>query len=481
VSWLYDQFKAVSVQRGVVEASWEHAGPIEGASHFEALLKEAIQETGYRGQTVSLLLAHQRLAQQMVDVPPVKGTMLAKLMQRHAQQQKVFQGEAAWAFQTTPAPKGTQRVLLHLFPRILLNQLSQASRRHDLHLVSVMPPSVVLQQQLASLPADKGELSLLAAETGNSTTVVIGRHDGEILLARTLPGTWKESADRLALDLNRTVLFASQQYGVNIDNGIWLFGAGAEEKLQAVQSQVQVPVRVSPVEASPFYWATTSLKLRTDSVPNFISAEMQKAPQRRVFAKVVAAGTILAFLASIAGSGYILLQAQQELKNIATLGRQIEQLQTRQQQLQKRNQELAQKRQVTRMVLDEQTPPVPAWFLAYLGETVPSDLVITNCHLKHEGEYWRVQLGGTKQTLETPLSQEDTEKALNTLKTRLASGPFHLVVLKAGAPTKDPPPGTVKTNAVAGAFLKWMPQALSQPAPAAPVPLDNFVIEGLMR
>jgi len=29
--------------------------------------------------------------------------------------------------------------------------------------------------------------------------------DGEILLARTLPGNWNDGAERMAMDLNRTI------------------------------------------------------------------------------------------------------------------------------------------------------------------------------------------------------------------------------------------------------------------------------------
>ena len=77
VSWLNSQFKALAVHRGVVEGTWDHTGPVEGVEQFEALIREAIQQTGYHGQTVSLLVAHPRLAQQLVDAPPAKAPISA--------------------------------------------------------------------------------------------------------------------------------------------------------------------------------------------------------------------------------------------------------------------------------------------------------------------------------------------------------------------------------------------------------------------
>ena len=45
-------------------------------------------------------------------------------------------------------------IILHLFPKILLNQLIQGARKLNLHLTAVIPPSAVLHQQVAALPFD---------------------------------------------------------------------------------------------------------------------------------------------------------------------------------------------------------------------------------------------------------------------------------------------------------------------------------------
>src|SRR5205085_523517 len=235
--------------------------------------------------------------------------------------------------------------------------------------------------QMMQLGLEKDEVALLAAETGGSTTVVMGRGDGQILLARTLPGTLKEGAERLMVDLNRTILFINQQYGV-ATKGLWLFGPIADEQARIVQDQIQLPVKVSPVDYDPLYWATEALKLRPARTPNFISLVLQQAPRRRAFATVVAAGTAVLVLGCLAASGYLALQARQETANIETLRKRSLHLQTQYQELQKRNIELAIKERMVKMVIDERPAPVPVWLLGYLSEAVPSELVVTNMHLK---------------------------------------------------------------------------------------------------
>jgi hypothetical protein len=459
VSWLNNQFKAVSVHRGVIGAAWERPGDTDGPANFADFIREAVRQTGYHGQTVSLLLAHPRLVQQLVDLPPVKGQAMRRIIRRQALQQKLFPGEAAWACQTLLSAKGTQRVILHLFPKPMLDQLVQGCQRSGLDLISVVPVSAVLHRQLARLPLEKEEVVLLAAETAGSTTVVVGRQDGQLLLVRTLPNTWNGGLDRLAVDLNRTILYLSQQYGVAISEGVWLFGSGAREQAQALQGQMQLPVSLSPVEYQPCYWAADALKLRPGSSPNFLGPELQKAPQRRAYAKVVGVGLALLVLVAAAASTFSLRQARQETANIERLRQRVAQLQARRQQLRQSNAELSLQQQWINLVLDGRSAPVPVWFLGYLSEVVPPELAVTSLQLKREDNAWKLRLATAWQGTASPPAPLELSNSLARLRTQLSDGPFHLT--PASGREKDP-----------SARLR---------AGRNPAGGDQFVIEGIIR
>lgn len=488
ISWLNKQFKAVAIHRGLIEGTWEKPEEIEGASHFEGLLKEAIKHTGYRGQTVTLLLAHQRLVQQLVDLPPVKGNALIKLVQRQAAQQKVFQGDAAHAYELAPSPKGMQRVILHLFPRILLGQLSAACRTHGLHLRAVIPPSAVVRHQMSTLPANKDDVDLLAAETGGTTTVVIGRNDGSILLARTLPGTWNDDVDRLAVDLNRTILFAGQQYGLTIKKELWLFGHGAPEQSLQLQEKLQLMVKLSPTDDTPQYWATETAKLNPSVVPNFVSAEMQRAPQRRVFARVAAVGTVFLFLASLCFSAYALLQARQEAENIKRLNQQLNKTQARLVELQRHNYDLARKHEISTIIVDHRPAPVPVWLLAYLSEAMPADLVLNDFSVVQTNDAWQVRLAG----MVTGTSASANANPIDFFRSQLKDGPFAISLESTNASQANAAAGALaRTNSPAGTdpvkdWIARMKPLLQQAqggtnAPGATPVETHFVIQGVMR
>jgi len=433
------------------------------------------------------VLLHPRLVQQLVDAPPVKGAALQKIIQRHAQQQKVFPGEAVWASQTSPYGKGLQQVILHLFPRQVLNQMIQSCRRVGLDLTSVLPPSAVLHHQLTQLPLDDDEIALLAAETGGSTHLVIGRRDGQILLARTLPGTWNEEPERLALDLNRTILFANQQFGSTVVQGVWLFGPGAEQRCEVVRDHIQFPVTSSPIPYEPFYWATEALKLRPEHTPNFISLAQQKAPQRRVFARVVGATTVIAAVAALCTSYYFDRQAKQEEINIRKLTQRVKEWQDRLRVLHSLDAEMERKKQVIRLVQNDRPPPTPAWFLAYLSEALPNDLVVTNFVIKREEDYYRVKIGGLPQQAgKTPAAQL-MATAVTQFKTKLQAAPFHLQLVEKLDTNLLPfgvqsPPIVSQPGVGVPSWMNHFPKSITiTPDKPKPVVEDHFSVEGVIR
>jgi hypothetical protein len=485
ISWLNGQFKAVSVHRGQIESSWERPGNTEGPEHFDAFIREAVHQTGYRGQTVMLVLAHPRLAQQLIDLPPVKGKKLDKVIQHQARQQKVFQGEASWASQPCPPGKTAQRVVLHLLPKQLINQLVLGCKRNALRLTAVIPPSAVLHQQFEHLGLQKDEVGLLAAETGGSTTLSAGGNDGQILLARTLPGSWNEDPQRLGVDLNRTALFISQQYSAPINRGLWLFGPGAEEKVEAIQRHIQLPVEISPVLDEPFYWATEAAKLRVEQSPNLVSRELREQPQRRVFATAIVVITTLMIIGSLLASSYFLAQTRQETATARTIERDVDRLQTTKADLEKLDRELSRKKQVIRLILGERPPPVPAWFLAYLNESVPPELVVTNLHIVREEDYYKVQVGGTMQKGLPPVANAEVSDPVDVLKARLAGPPFHVKIVEMmeakpvrPAPAANAPAGE---TSIPGWLSRIAGAVTGRPSVAKPAPQDHFVIEGIMR
>src|SRR5262245_30106554 len=113
LSLLSNQLKAVAVQRGTVVGAWQRPATVEGFTDFSSVVREAASETHYAGDAVSVVLAHARLTQQLVETPPVKGWNLRWFLERRVKQLKTFNTEAAWSYQSTVPTKNANALVLH--------------------------------------------------------------------------------------------------------------------------------------------------------------------------------------------------------------------------------------------------------------------------------------------------------------------------------------------------------------------------------
>ena len=164
---------------------------------------------------------------------------------------------------------------------------------------------------------------------------------------------------------------------------------------------------------------------------------------------------------------WVMKQDKQFLK----LQSEVEQMQVRNAALQDREREFLQKKQFVKVVSDEKVPPVPGWFLGYLGDILPEQLLLSHVRLNRENERWHVELGGTLQPTTNQAPAKVLADAVATLKKDLAQGPFHVKVVSEGERSAATPTG--KSSA---------PGARAISSPAAPTPVtDQFFVEGVMR
>jgi hypothetical protein len=158
---------------------------------------------------------------------------------------------------------------------------------------------------LTQLGSKRTKSASVAAETGGTTTMVAGTGEGKVLMARTLSGNWNDEMERLAVDLNRTVLFVNQQYGVTINKGLGSSATGAEQKSDALQDLIPLPVDESPSSTNPFTGPPRPSNSGPKATPNLISREQRGAPKRRVFAGVVGFATVLVMGIALAAAASV--------------------------------------------------------------------------------------------------------------------------------------------------------------------------------
>jgi hypothetical protein len=464
VSLLGGQFKAVALRKGAFDSRWEYPLAVDDMVLARAVLRDALLNTGAEGKSITMVLAHPRLIDQVIEVPPVKHRMLDRLLQRRADGMKTFTGDVSWSRQAAIPTRKGQGWLLHVFPKVLLDQLGRGCEQVDRQLVRVLPTTAVLAAHLKQLPIARDEVALLIAESGPTTTIVIGRNDGRVCLARVLQFSGAAHPDRLLVDLTRSIGFAEQQSGLTVES-VWLFGESAEAQVPGLQSQLKLPVQVSPVVWSPFYWAEQAGRLTEREDGNLVSMESRMAPQRR---RLVTVTSLLLFLllAAAVGTAVVLDRLRSsDMEGIATMKIQIRELETQRNELQRQLTELERLQEITRVVSDERVPPLPGWFLAYLGQVIPDDLVVTQLDVTRTNQAWSVRLAGTSQPVaaRNGAPARDLSQAVASLASQLTSGPLRFNVTRTvpemeaepaiptrptSARTQTPAPRAVRTTGI---------------------------------
>ena len=78
----------------------------------------------------------------------------------------------------------------------------------------------------------------------DGTTIVVARREGLLFLARSLDASRARGAPALLVDINRTLLYVSQRFGVDV-TGVWLYGAPLTDRIEEFRPQLHVPVEAS--------------------------------------------------------------------------------------------------------------------------------------------------------------------------------------------------------------------------------------------
>ena len=434
LSWLNGHFRAMSVHRGMISGKWEAPQVMEELADFPALLSEAVEKTHYAGSNVALILAHPRLTHQLVETPPAKGWLLERFLTRRVAQLKTFDSEAIWSYEPTPPTKGANSLILHLFPKPLLDQLVEACSEVGLHLLKVFPATVALMEGINALGMDKDEVALLAAETGGTTAVVIGQKNGPKYLARSVNNTWTQNVNRVVVDMHRTILFVEQQFGVTVKS-FWLSGPNANEQASTVQSLVKVPVKVSSV-VDTFYWAKNGLDLPASNSNNLVSVQLQKAPMRRVLLRVTALLIALLVIASVATAAFVEKDVRDRQVQINQQKAETAKYMEKRATWQQRYDVLNEQKEFLRDANAQKVAPVPVWWLGYIGDALPEELLLTHLQTRQLDEGWSVTLSGTLQGTTNKPSLV-LSRAVSRLTNNLVNGPFAFKITRSSTDERN--------------------------------------------
>lgn len=383
ISWLHGQFQA-STATG---ATWNSPVPVTSPQEFSAALSTAVRETQFKGQHVIVVIDHRNLLFHVQETPPARGKVLTKILARLVAQNQFFDEPAAYGHIELPANKGHHRFLLSLLPQSLPQAIDDACANHGLILDALLPSAAVLSPQLQTLETPSDDVVILATELGDSMNLLLGRADGKLLFSRTVVLGAAGRTDRAAQEINRTLHYAQQQFGVMVNQ---LFITGAETYAALKDTPIRTGLTIAESKGGQNLAQLASSF--TPRIPlNFVRRRANHGVPRGLAAVGLAAALVLSAITTYQVETQV--RARERLAIAAEQHLQAgEEAQAAGKLLHREARHLNAFMQLVGRTNDA---PVAALFTRYLPSIIPSAIRLTDLQVSEAPDGWTFQLKGT--------------------------------------------------------------------------------------
>ncbi len=426
ISLLNGRFKALSIINDTIHLSWERPGLVVSTETLRQAIQDAIHHTQYQGTYVAILVEDTRFITKNLQLPPMSPSDLIPILERKAQQEKNWDGQAAWCHRIGLKTRENGKVNIHLeiWPQEFVDQIVQICQELGLHLCQLGPISSLSESQLSMLPVEPGMATLLLTILEGKITFVCGKEDGTPLLTRHLFPTqdWVPLGERVGTEVNRTIMYITQQTNLSIPH-IWFLGE--EDHLTIGEIQPHVPTEIFPGPVNPDwkYWLWVGATLPIDHPNNFTPTHVLREPLRIFLTKAVAA-IIVGFLILGVGTTSALQGFLAQNKDIVqAVSAKATILQQNQEQWQSRLVALQTQRQWAQAITAPVLPPLEGPFFSYLSTVIPPQIILHRAVMERTSEGWNLELSGRSAT-----NLSTTLLALDQLVKHLGEGPYHVAL-----------------------------------------------------
>ncbi|MEZ5276755.1 MAG: hypothetical protein R3F07_10285 [Opitutaceae bacterium] len=433
IAWIHGVFHLATYRRANLVATWTTAEHVTDIASFGNALDAALAATRFRATETILLLAHPRFAHQIENCPSFSDHAIRTYLRGRVERFERENGPVLSVAQPAARIRNEVQSLLHLLPRDFYLELNQAFLARHLDLTRIIPTAVPLQLEMAGLPGDQRENLLMAVRMGDSTAVVACGTGGEILLSRTTLSSWSDDPSRVAVEINRCLLYAKQQHGVTIQK-IQLSGAGAERVRAEVGSHCGGDCTVTVQDGDPTRWLSLIARLTPRHPVNLVAGYL-RTKRRNHFLRRVILATCWLLLAVLLFDSWAREQIWHgERDRLNALSADEYTLQEDYDHLVERNALADRNRAFIKQVVDDRLPPVPDRFLKYVASILPRDvrLVQFSVNWNEETGEWKFRIDGMLEA-----DAETARLTVNSIRRELSQSPLKVRFIESVRPEME--------------------------------------------
>ncbi len=400
---------------------WSSPVPVRTVEEFATALDTALANVKFEGTDTFLVYEGDQFVHQVEAAPGFSANATKTYLQSRVDRYAKEKGPVLWVPQPATGPKEEKAFLLHLMPRAFYNQLRRIFIARRLDLTRIFPMVVPVQREMNGFPIPRGMPALVAAEVADATIIVVAQMGGPLLFTRTILASLEEAPERVAIEINRSLLYAKQQFNVSVDR-IWLVtrtGRANEE----VSAKCGAGKMVMVLPTQPEEWVVNASRVARTHPVNLISGYIRRK-RRDQFIRL---GLMAIGWLSLANLGQKLWDANErwgwERGRLEAVASREPELTEERDRLAVRNRKLEEERALRERITQETLPPVPPKLLVHLATVLPPDVRLTDFGVKwnEETAAWTFQCEGLIVG-----DDDSAREALMALQRHLAKGPLRI-------------------------------------------------------
>ncbi len=422
ISIVNGRFSAMSIINDSIHKSWVKPGILLRSKGLYQAISDAIEQTEFPGNQISILLEDSRCMTLSIQLPIMSETDLIPILERKVQQAKTWEEPPIWRHHRSMQARGKESIHLEIWPKSLIDEIVQACKDLDLQLQLLVPLSALTESQLSTLSIEKGEATILISVLEGKVTFMAAGDAGIPLMTRHLAPAqdWVPLGERIGTEVNRTIMFITQQLSINIPH-IWFLSEDEQLTLQEVQPHVSTPIFPCPVKPDWKYWLWVGANLPINLRNNFTPLEVRRAPLQEIFTKTLAAMVIGFVIFGVGATAILQGYLSQNQSRLQLAAAQAQSLREDQRHWMSQLVTLNTEQEWAQAISKTTIPTLEGPLLSYLGNIVPPQIILHKAVISRTNEQWNLELAGrTSSNLSSTLS------LIDQLVSQLAQGPYHV-------------------------------------------------------
>lgn len=391
ISWVQGEFQATLVQEGMSQTYYQTT--IHTLAQLDIALGLAIPELGAEDADVSVVYEGIELSHHFIQTPPLSHRDLLLYIANRAEQEKISDTPILHSFKRSLAQEHKEGVILHIINKTFVDELIAVCQHHHVSITKLIPLSEIMSLEAFQFSTNHHEIILMIAMFDNITEILVTRGDGKVLFLRDLNHNMKhDSIDRLVSEINRSMLYAHQQFDVDVDE-IVLVGDAPVHMAETLKQYLSLPIGNSQSD-NPYFWAKEAALLSPTVEGNILPIQFQfERVGMRIKRMLTIAGTI-AFMV-VAG---LTINMELEVRALAEQAKSnrsgLKELLLTQSQLSQKITTLENVSKRIHELRNTQVYPIAGWFLAELPSLLPQPLVLTDSFIQYKNQQWYFSLQG---------------------------------------------------------------------------------------